>query len=183
MSRKIYLVKKDPKCKKENVEWLQPTGRDFFKFLASPESKGRYFIRLRDDVSFECDDIFIEATLEQYKEWRSENNAHHYLKMIQKDYITLSFDAPTDDGEFTLHDIVANDYPSVEDETVKRIEWSSVVSALESLPACERFIIDSYYSGECKTDSDIARAMGISQQVLNRKRKRIIKKIIFLVGV
>ena len=70
MSRKIYLVKKDPTCKKENIEWLQPTGREFFKFLASPESKGRYFIRLRDDVSFECDDIFIEAnnmTIEQMK--------------------------------------------------------------------------------------------------------------------
>ena len=183
MSRKIYLVKKDPTCKTEDIEWLLPTGKEFFKFLKSPEGKERYFIRLRDDISFECDDIFIEATLQQYRQWRSENNTHNYLKMIQNGCILLSFDTPVGDGEDTLHDIVSNDNPSVEDETLSRIEWSSLVSVLESLPACERFIIDAYYSSEGKTDSDIARAIGVSQQVLNRKRKRIIKKIIFLVGV
>lgn len=182
MNRKIYLVKKDPTCKKADIEWLQLSGREFFRFLRSSESQGRYFIRLRDDISFECDDIYIEATLSEYREWRVKENAHNYLKRTNKDYETLSFDAPIDSEENTLHDLVGCDQPSVEDDALRKIELERINFALESLSPDERFIIDSYYLVTQKTDDDIAHEIGISHQAVNKKRKLILKKIFILVG-
>ena len=108
--------------------------------------------------------------------------AHNYLKRINKDYETLSLDAPIDSEENTLHDLVGCDQPSVEDDALRKIELERISFALESLSPDERFIIDSYYLVTQKTDDDIAHEIGISHQAVNKKRKLILKKIFILVG-
>ena len=50
MAKTIYLVKKNPESKKENTEWMQMSGEEFYRFTHSEEGKGRYFIHLTDDV-------------------------------------------------------------------------------------------------------------------------------------
>ena len=64
-----YLVWKDASCNGQNIEWIDMNGNDFFHFLNSNESKGRYFVLLDNDVCLDDDVIFIEATEDQYNEW------------------------------------------------------------------------------------------------------------------
>jgi len=177
-----YLAWKDANCNGNNIEWLELTGREFYALIKSPAGKGRYFIRLYDDIGFECNEIYIEATLSGYRNWRVDENAHNYLKRINKDYETFSLDAPIDSEENTLHDLVGCDQPSVEDDVLGKFEMERINFALESLSPDERFIIDSYYLVTQKTDDDIAHEIGISHQAINKKRKLILKKIFILVG-
>ncbi len=183
MNRKIYLVKKDPTCKKADIEWLQLSGREFYAFTRSPQGKDRFFITLKDDIDYECDEIHIEATYDEYREWQSEYDAHRYLRRIQKDYQTLSLDVVVGDEGETLHEMVRDDSTSVEDLIVEADLRSRMNLALQKLSTEERFVIDTYYFSRKKnTDSAIARTMGISHQALNKKRRVILKKIFLLVG-
>ena len=85
MSRKIYLVKKEPLGPQTENNWKQLTGREFHEFITSPEGKGRYFIKMEDDFNEGSDIIFIEASKEQYFEWRKEHDQHKYLNYHAKD--------------------------------------------------------------------------------------------------
>ena len=59
MAKTIYLVKKNSESKKENTEWMQMSGEEFYRFTHSEEGKGRYFIHLTDDVGYELSLIHI----------------------------------------------------------------------------------------------------------------------------
>ena len=54
MSKKIYLVKKEPLGPQTENNWKQLTGREFHEFITSPEGKGRYFIKMEDDFNGGC---------------------------------------------------------------------------------------------------------------------------------
>ena len=51
---KRYFRMKDPKCRPEQVEWIEMTGREFYRFVNSPEGQGRHFI--------DMDDVVLEAS-------------------------------------------------------------------------------------------------------------------------
>lgn len=160
-----YLAWKDANCNGNNIEWLELTGREFYALIKSPAGKGRYFIRLYDDIGFECNEIYIEATLSGYRNWRVDENAHNYLKRINKDYETFSLDAPIDSEENTLHDLVGCDQPSVEDEPlidkksfeqVKRkmedghAEWESKLKTTEKARSkTQPFFHNIIFCGDC----------------------------------
>lgn len=79
MNKKIYLVKKNRNAQGSNTEWIQMNGREFYNFLHSEAGKGRYFIRLTDDISYDEPEIIIEATPELFFKWRREYDRHRYL--------------------------------------------------------------------------------------------------------
>ena len=183
MNKKVYLVKKDPTCRKEEIEWRQLSGREFYAFVRSPQGKGRYFINLNDDIDYECDEIHIEATYDEYRKWQTEYDAHRYLRRIQKDYQTLSLDVVVGDEGETLHEMISDDSKPLEDLIVEADLRSRMGLALRDLSSEERFVIDSYYfSRKQNTDCAIAKTMGITQQAFNKRRKVILKKIFFLIG-
>ena len=92
MSKTTYLIKKNPTTRKEETEWLELSGKEFYALLQSKEGKGRYFIHLTDDVDYEAGEIYIEADQEEYKAWKKEQNAHQYLKRQQEKVEILSLD-------------------------------------------------------------------------------------------
>lgn len=183
MSKKIYLVRKDPTCKKENSEWLQLTGREFFAFTKSPEGKGRYFIRLYDDLSYECDDIYIETTYAEYRAWHHEHDAHCYLAMQNKNFQILSLDAPAGGGEDNFMDTVSDDSISVEDLTIRELDIQKVKRIIMFFSPEEQEIIDSLYlSALPKKQIILAAEMNISVKALSKRKIKIIKKIRKMLG-
>ena len=102
MAKTIYLVKKNPESKKENTEWMQMSGEEFYRFTRSEEGKGRYFIHLTDDVGYEADEIYIEAGYEEFYSWKQEDNRHRYLADCAKDTMIISSDVPVSGGEELL---------------------------------------------------------------------------------
>ena len=177
MKQTIYLVKKDPESFGSEVEWLQFTGKEFYDFTHSQEGKGRYFIRLTDDVSYECPEIFIEATYEQYRKWQKEYDAHRYLMELEESFTTVSADAPGETG-VALIDTLASPDTGVEETVFLLLEKEELIQKVKQLPPKERYIIISrFLLGKPQTEQTIAKALQISQPVLHRKIKKILKKI------
>ena len=43
---KRYFRKRDPNCKAEDTEWIEMTGREYYRFVTAPENKRRFFMTL-----------------------------------------------------------------------------------------------------------------------------------------
>ena len=98
---------KDASCNGENIEWVEMTSKEFKEFLNTDESHGRYFIRLGNEICPEADIIFIEATYEQYQDWRSEMLHHFYLQRVNPGYTEVSIDCIDEESDLSMHEIIA----------------------------------------------------------------------------
>ena len=51
---------------------LEISGSEFYRIVSDLEGERRYFIRLTDDLDFECAEILIEVPREEYLAWKKE---------------------------------------------------------------------------------------------------------------
>jgi len=77
-----YLRKAEPYDQDPDSEWISMTGKEFYRFISSPESKGRYFIK--------WDDLVIEASKAQYSDWLCDEEHSGYLREHENGWNTVS---------------------------------------------------------------------------------------------
>ncbi len=178
MAKTIYLVKKNPESKKENTEWLQMSGEEFYRFIHSEEGEGRYFIHLTDDVEYEADEIYIEAGYEEFCSWKREDNRHRYLADSAKDIVLISSDVPVTGGEELLIDTIQDENISIDETIIKKDMLKDLCEAMASLSSDEKAIIQTlYFSGHIVTEAEAGKNLGMSQQVLHYRKKKIFSKL------
>ena len=180
MKKVSYWVKKDPNCKKEDIEWIQMDGKSFYDFLNSEAAKGRWFIHLTDGD--DGGELFLETTYEEYQDWKQEHDAAHYRCLVNEDFRPLSLDAQMTGGG-TLYDLVAADSPDVEELAMSDILQEQLAAAVETLPEGERRLLHLLYlDGQARTEAEVGAILGVSQQAVHSHRTRVLKKISGLLG-
>ena len=179
MAKTIYLVKKNPESTKENTEWMQMSGEEFYRFTHSEEGKGRYFIHLTDDVGYEADEIYIEAGYEEFYSWKQEDNRHRYLADCAKDTMIISSDVPVTGGEeLLLIDTIQDESISIDEMIVHKEMLKKLREALASLSSDEVAIIQTlYFSGRIVTEAEAGKRLGMSQQAFHYRKKKIFSKL------
>ena len=179
MAKTIYLVKKNPESKKENTEWMQMSGEEFYRFTHSEEGKRRYFIHLTDDIGYEADEIYIEAGYEEFYSWKQEDNRHRYLADCAKDTMIISSDVPVTGGEeLLLIDTIQDESISIDEMIVHKEMLKKLREALASLSSDEVAIIQTlYFSGCIITEAEAGKHLGISQQTFHYRKKKIFSKL------
>lgn len=178
MSKTIYLVKKNPGDHCDYPEWLQMDGRQFHTFIHSAEGKGRYFIHLMDDISFEPDEIYIEASREEYQAWKLEHNRHRYLVDCADGKQTLSIDAPVGSGEESLIDTLVDPGVPVDEVLSMGDERERLHKAMMMLaPEEQRLIHMLYFCQAPMTQRQVAAALHVSLSVDNKRIRRVLKKL------
>lgn len=177
MAKTIYLVKKNPECSAKNTEWVQMDGKEFFRFIHSQEGKGRYFIHLTDDVGYEADEIYIEANYEKYCSWKREYNRHKYLMKCADEVFILSADIPVSEGG-ELIDTVADDTVSIEEDYAEREERERLRRAVRDMEPEEKRLLEvMYLGGRARTEQEAAKELGVSRDVIKRRKKKLFSKI------
>lgn len=178
MRQKIYLVKKDPSATGNNIEWRQLTREQFTAFTKSPAGKGRYFVRLTDDIDYECPEIFIEATYEDYRKWKAGYNRHQYLKEQAEEYEVVSASTPVAEG-ISLLDALADDSASVEEEMLSLDEKHRLRLAVKQLPANDQRLVELlYFQERPKPLAEMLEEMNLkTHQALYKRKKKVLKKI------
>lgn len=177
MAKTIYLVKKQPDQTGENIEWIQMSGKEFAEFRQSPEGKKRFFIHLTDDIDFECPEILVEVSFEEYLKWKKEENRHQYIRRYSEDVQVLSLDHPLPDGRYIDNSISSND-ESVEDMVFQRLQQEYISKAVQQLSEADRHIIQVMFYGDAPlSEEDAAKALGLSKSALHRWKKNIFRKI------
>ena len=179
MSKK-YLVWKDPNCNGKNIEWLDLSKDEFLDLVNQPESANRYFIKLSGETHDEI--IYIEATKERYKVWKKEKNNEYYLRRQKqkRGFQEWSLDVLLGDlNEEIFTDIIPLETESLEDFAERYTLLQNLQRALRELPQDDLDIVVKLYLLKEKnwTELELAKTLGISQVAVNKKKKKILKKL------
>ncbi len=171
---KKYLVWKDRTCNGKNPEWQEMKGREFFRFLNSDESQGRYFILLDNDICREADVIFIEATEEQYAHWYREYCHHSYLKKDAQQFQHLSLDVfCTDEESSVFQDFMMDMDSEFESGVIQDNLLMLLPHALSTLSELGReAILLKYFEYPMLSDEEIAKRIGVEHMTFCKRKKR-----------
>ena len=169
-----YFRKNDPKCGQEEIEWIEMSGKEFYRFVKSPEGHGRYFI--------DMDDVVLEATEAEYHQYKAEKNHHYYIQAQEEGWSTLSLYAIEDGDGCSGEDMVKDTTQDVEAEVIMRMDRKALHAALDQLDEKSRLLIQALYlANKRKTERELALECGVSQVAIHRQKKKILKTVKFLV--
>lgn len=172
-----YYIWKNPACGGVGIAWKEVTGKEFFALMKLPENKKRRFIRLGNEICQDADIITLEATEEDYANWRREQNAADYLARQKKSMSTTSLDVPPHESELSsLYEAVADSRIDVERTALSRLTHEKLRDALNSLKAEDvKFLFEIYVQG--KSAVQMAKDRGVSQPAVTQLRDRLIKRL------
>lgn len=176
--KNIYLVKKDPNCKKEDIKWRTLDAAEFIAFTRSEEGRGRHFIRLPDETG-ESGVVFIETDEAEYREWKREYDRHTYLRRAaEKCPSPLSLDAPLPVSADFLDGLVTEETKPVEEWCIRAELRIRLHDGLVQLPEADAQLIRFlYFDGQKHTEAQLASILGISQQAVHRRKIAVLKKL------
>lgn len=173
---KRYLIWKDPACNGRDIEWMELTGKEFLTLMRQAENKSRHFVRLGSEV-FDEEVLVVEATWEQYLEWRKDYDRHRYLTDGQHGHEEVSLDQPTAHDENTsLHDLIADHAAEVEREVTESLSLDRLRFCMGQFSETERKILLDFYSKR-KTLAELARELDISHQAVSKRISSLISRL------
>lgn len=174
---KRYFVWKDPVCGGENKAWVELSGKEFYAMMKLPENRRRHFIRLGNEICQDADVIFIEATKQEYTEWKQEQNVSSYRARQRKGISTLSLDCQVHDAEAdSLHETVGDVKVDVERVALSHIVHEQLEYALGSLEDDEiQLLTELYVRG--RSASDLARDQGVHRSTIMRRASSVLSRL------
>jgi RNA polymerase sigma factor (sigma-70 family) len=136
------------------------------KFYAKVDGK---FIEITKEVAYAMNNFYRSSQPKRF-EVTNENGE------IEKKLREVPYSVTTEDGsEFTIEECPDMNC-DVEEKAINLMEHQEVHSMIHRLDEEERMIIYAIYF-ENKTQMELAKIMGISQQMLAYKLKRILNKM------
>lgn len=169
-----YFRKKNTGELGPHVDWIEMDGKEFYRFVRSREGRGRYFI--------DFDDYVIEATKDQYEDWRREKDHSDYLREQEDGLILLSLHSDAINGYGDGEDVIMDDRVNVEETAIQMVQSKALYSALRQLDTPSyQLIYDLYLKDRRWTERAMAKELGISQNAINKQKKKILRKLKFLV--
>ena len=177
--KKIYLVKKDPSLPVSEENWILMDGCGFKAFLKTDEGqkRGRGMGRLDAlDSGDAC--IFIECGEEEAKRWHRRRARRHYRSVMETGVCLLD-DLPCTEGDCAPAGTEPADPDcDVEETVLRRGDLESLRRALGSLSGEELNLIrDLFYRDPPLTLAVCAAALGVSPQALQKRKRRILRKL------
>ena len=197
MKKRIYLAKANHKIanqenqtnasgEKQNYrlteqtkeQLLEISGSEFYRIVSASDVENmepRYFIRLTDDIDYECPEIFVEVSEDDYAEWKREYNLHLYRRKIKSCYVEVPFD----DALLFLYSKGEEDPEAIPEKMAeKRENLNKLQIAFASLTDDEKELIWLLYL--CKeplTETQVASVLHISQPAVHKRKKGILEKM------
>ena len=192
MKKRIYLAKANHKNQKHasdemqnhrlteqtKEQLLEISGSEFYRIVSDRDVENmepRYFIRLTDDIDYECPEIFVEVSEDDYAEWKREYNLHLYRRKIKSCYVEVPFD----NALLFLYSKGEEDSETLPEKMAeKRENLDKLQIAFASLTDEEKELIWLLYL--CKeplTETQVASVLHISQPAVHKRKKRILEKM------
>ena len=164
---KRYFRMKDPRCKPNEIEWIEMTGTEFYRFVNSPEGCGRYFI--------DMDDVVLEASEADARSFKAEKNHSYYIQAQEEGRAVLSLYAIEDENGCSGEETAIDETQDVEAETMMRMETAALRRALECLDSESYQMIHALYLADTrKTLRQLSLESGIPVMTLQDRKKKIL---------
>ncbi len=162
-----YFRLKDPKCRPEEIEWIEMSGKEFYCFINSPEGRRRHFI--------DMDDVVLEASEGETRQYKSEKNHSYYIQAQEDGWSTLSIYAIENENGCSGEEIAVDETRGVEDETIMRMEIAALQKAVSQLDSESYQLIHSLYLADTrKTLRRLSQDSGVPVMTLQDRKKKIL---------
>ena len=172
--KKRYFRKKDPADRSKNPEWIEMTGREYYRFVKDPKNQGRRFI--------EMDDVVLECVEEEYQKHLTEKNHADYLREQEKGWSIVSLQALEADMNCSGEAVLPDEGRDTESIVLQKIRLHALWAALKKLESeSYQLIYDLYLSNERKTERDLAEEKGVSQAAINKRKKKALDRLKILI--
>lgn len=164
---KRYFRLKEPDQNANQTDWMEMTGKEFYRFLHSPEGKERHFIDMGD--------IVLEVTEAEARQYRTERNHRYYIQAQKEGWNTLSLYEIENGSGCSGEELIPDNAQNVEAETIMRLGCSALYAALAQLDSeSYRLIYTLYLANERKTLRQLSSEIGIPVMTLqDRKQKAL----------
>jgi len=167
---KRYFRKKDPMCKTEDIEWIEMSGKEFYRFVNSPEGQGRHFIDMGN--------VVLESTQSEAKVHKSEKDHSNYLKEQEGKWEIFSLYCFEIKNGRNGEAVVMDDSEDVEAEAIMRTELDTLRKALALLDRDNfRLIYDLYLADERKTLRQLSQETSIPVMTLQNRKAKILSTL------
>lgn len=170
---KRYYRKSDPTQTGERIVWVEMTGREYYRFITDPANRGRFFI--------DMDDVVLEATREEFRAYKSEQDHRDYLNEQEEGWGLVSIyagEAEDAEGIGNLEDVIASGEEAVEKAALREILLQQLRYSVAALPAEERWLIDAFYlSPHPMTTRQLSIKTGLPVMTLHNRKAIILEKL------
>ena len=164
---KRYFRMDDPKCKQDEIKWIEMTGSEFYRFVNSPEGQGRYFIDMGD--------VVLEASEAEARSFKAEKNHGYYIQAQEDGWSVLSLYAIEDKNGCSGEEVVRDETQDVEAEAIRRMETAALRQALEYLDSESRQMIHALYLADTrKTLRQLSLENGVPVMTLQDRKKKVL---------
>lgn len=141
------------------------TGKEFYRFVHSPEGKGRHFI--------DMDDVVLETTEAETRQYRTEQNHHYYLQAQEEGWNTLSLYMVEDGSGCSGEEVIQDNAQNVEAAAIMRLGNSALHAALAQLDLESYHLIYALYLADGrKSLRQLSSESGIPVMTLQDRKKK-----------
>jgi len=148
-------------------EWIEMTGREYYRFVTAPQNEGRYFVDLGD--------VVLECTKAKYKKYKAEDDHSSYVLEQEKNWATISISAMGQQGEFTGEEILPDVGQDVERDAIDQLFKHRLIQELHYLPEKDLWLIENLYLKESrKTIRQLSLESGIPVMTLQDRKVNIL---------
>ncbi len=151
-------------------EWIEMTGKEYYRFATDPQNEGRYFVDLGD--------VVLECTKAKCKKFKSEDDHSSYILEQETGWITLPLSSIGSQNDLTGEEIIADESENVEDAAILNIRRKALRKAIRLLSDEDYRIISMKYNAiNPISEEKIGHILGLSQSGISKRLKDIKKSL------
>lgn len=121
------------------------------------------------------DGKYYEVSKETYQKYKKEHDHSRMLQRYEEEVHVFSLDAMAAE-DITGHDVIADTSVNVEEEAIHNIMLKKLSEVLKGLSPNELYLIEQIYTHE-KTEREMSAELGISQNVVHKRKVKILEKL------
>ena len=162
--------------------FMKLSGKAAYDFLQTEEGRKKRFMKTsaHEDGG---EEEYVEVTTGCMRKHRRDERREQYVSdcIEESGRITISLYAMEDDDTVDYasgEELIADPDLDVESEALRKIEIETLRKALKTLTEDETRLISAlYYRIPAMTEDEYAKATGITQQAVSKKKRAVLEKI------
>lgn len=127
------------------------------------------------EYKIRIDDQLVEVTEEVYHAYYRMKSREDYLELRDREKGLVRYNALDGDGMLGV-DIIPDKSKDILGDVIKKEERTALEEALKQLKERDKQLIEElYFNGQ--TERELAKMLGVSHQMVHKKKVRILKKL------